>query len=100
MERQNRDRRAELDVDVRAAAQHDRGRVRNRSTIEKEVMLGEPEAVEAELLGELDLLEHLPIVDVERGLAIREVRGQQVHMKTHWDRLKAFMLPGGPLLPF
>src|SRR5262245_45849403 len=81
---QNRDRGAEVNPrGARRGRTHDRGRVGYGTAVEQEVVLGEPETLPAQLLGERDLLEYLLVIHVERRIPIRKVGRKQVHMETH-----------------
>src|SRR5262249_19231729 len=73
---------------ARRARTHDRGRVGHGTAVEQEVVLGEPETIPAQLLGERDLLEYMLVIHVERRIPIRKVGRKQVHMETHWSFLR------------
>src|SRR5262249_12348299 len=86
---QNRDRGAQVHPrGARGGRTHDRGRVGNGTAVEQEVVLGEPETIPAQLLGETDLLGYMLVIHVERRIPIRKVGRKQVHMETHWSFLR------------
>src|SRR6266508_857108 len=97
---QNRDRRAEADSGGSLGCRgHEDRRVRNGSPIEQEMVLGEPEAVPTQLLGQLYLVENALVEDVERRVPVREVRWKQMHVESHGVRSYQGPTPGVPLKP-
>src|SRR5215510_1709265 len=86
---QNRDRGAQVNPRcARRGRTHDRGWVGHGTAVEQEVVLGEPETIPAQLLGERDLLEYLLVIHVEWRVPIRKVGRKQVHVETHWSFLR------------
>src|SRR5262249_59873270 len=82
---QNRDRGAKMNPrGARRGRTHDRGRVGHGTAVEQEVVLGEPETIPAQLLGERDLLEYLLVIHVERRGPTPKKGREQKDMGKHW----------------
>ena len=69
---------------ARRRGRHDVGRIRHRPAVEQEVVLGEPEAFPAELLGQLNLVEHVLVILREGRIQVRKVGREQVHVESHF----------------
>ena len=66
----------------RGRRQHHRG-VGDEAAVAQEMVLVEHEALEPQLLGQLDLLQHLPVVDLVRRIDVRVVGGEDVDVEPH-----------------